>query len=352
MSRKVQFDFSTFSRRDLALIIGSGLIILVVVIGLIIVIINTGPAATPAETGTPTLMPSLSVSATASLTPTAIETPTPAATATLEPYQYTVQTGETLYYIIQLFGYTDVTVVDEILHLNGLPNADAIYAGQVLLIPRQTPTPGPSATPTVEGLVPTGPTQDYTNCGVENRCISPDGQFWVHIVQPGDTISAIAFAYTSRVDAVRSANGLCEDCPIYPGQQILVPILVTLTPTLTPTGGSNSTATPTPTLSPPSLLAPSNEATIPRGTTPVLQWAAVHPLAAGQYYLVIVTNSGTGEESRFTTRTNAYRLPASLQPGLGQAVRYEWWVGVVSGADAASPLISGMGTVWVFTWGP
>lgn len=298
---------------------------------------STTPSLTPSPSGPPTL------------------TPTPLPTATLEPYAYTVQPGETLYYIIQLFGYRDLSIVPEVLALNGMASEnDPLRAGQVLLIPRQTPTPGPTPTPTPTS---SGPTPDpnvttvYTDCNPDNRCISPDGQYWIHIVQPGETVLVIAYEYDSTADAIRRANNLVNDI-IYPNQQLKVPILVTLTPTLTPTGGPNSTATPTPTLEPPSLLAPANGETIPRNRNVVFEWVTIHTLRANESYLLVLRNQNTGEESRFVTRSNAFRLPSSFQPGIGRSVRFEWYVVIVNGNDPASPVISGSSTPQVFTWGP
>jgi hypothetical protein len=144
---------------------------------------------------------------------------------------------------------------------------------------------------------------------------------------------------------------LPANSPIFPGQKLNIPILVTLTPTLTPTGGPDSTATPTPTLDPPSLLAPANNAVIASGQSVILQWIAEHPLQPSESYLVVLTNVGTSQETRFVTRTNTFRLPASLQPGLGGPIQYQWQVLIVNGSTATSPVISGQDSVWIFKWG-
>jgi len=306
-----------------------------------------------------TTVPTLAASSTPTLTPSPSGpptlTPTPLPTATLEPYAYTVQPGDTLYYVIQLFGYRDLAVVPEVLALNGMASEnEPLRAGQTLLIPRQTPTPGPTPTPTPTSGGPTldpNVTIDYTGCSPDNRCISPDGQYWIHIVQPGENVLLIAYEYDSTADAIRRANGLVNDI-IYPNQELKVPILVTLTPTLTPTGGPNSTATPTPTLEPPSPLAPANGETIPRNRSVVLEWAAIHMLQANESYLLVLRNRSTGEESRFVTRSNAFRLPNSFQPGVGRSVQFEWYVVIVRGNTPDAPVISGAGTPQVFTWGP
>lgn len=355
MSR-IQFDSSSFSRRDLILVVISIIIIIGVVVGLIIFLVGNSSGRQNAGvklTLTPTASPVFAVSELPSSSPSGppTETPTLAPTPTIEPYQYTIQTNDTMIAIIQLFGYRDLSVIPEIVRLNNLPNENILPPpGSVLLIPRQTPTPGPSATPTIEGTPP-GPTQDYKGCSPNNRCVSPDGQFWVHEVTSGDTPLGIAFAYNSRVDAIMQANGLPANSPIYPGQKLNIPILVTLTPTLTPTGGLDSTATPTPTLNPPSLLAPADNASVASGQPVILQWIADHPLQPSESYLIILTNVASGQETRFVTRTNTFRLPSSLQPGLGGGIQYQWQVLVINGSSTSSPVISGQDVKWTFKWG-
>lgn len=355
-----KFDLSSMDRSRLIIIIVGVVVALSAIVGLIVVLTQSGDSPGRAE-ATPDVLPSATPTPSPSATigpPT--ETPTPAATPTLEPYRHVVQAEETLLYIIQQYGYIDLAVVPEILVLNGMANENDLQAGQTLLIPRQTPTPG--AAPTTAGAEDAGGEAapaagggggaiEYTDCTIDNRCISPDGQYWIHIVQEGDTVAGIAHAYGSRVPAVLEANNLPNDPIIGIGTPIYVPILVTLTPTLTPTGGPGSTATPTPTQSPPILLAPAPEAEIARGEPVALQWVPIRSLEGDQHYLVVVRNLDTGEEFRATTRSDAYRLPEDLQPGVGQSMNYEWQVVIVDGKSPDSPVVGGQGGVWTFTWG-
>ncbi len=312
-----------------------------------------------------------SITATYPVTPSPLPGPptltlTPTITPTLEPYAHTVQSGETGLYILTLYGYTDLDIIPEVLALNNLGSLDNLMAGQVLLIPRQTPIPAPTPSPippgvTVEPLpaniTPTlqppteDPNRDYAGCSPENRCSSTDGGYWMHQVRSGDTIIGIAYQYDSSVSCIMRENGLTQDTPIHEGQILRVCILVTLTPTLTPTGGPDSTVTPTPTLSPPLQLAPGDGAQVSRNRTAVLQWAAVRALEDNQYYLVIVRDVAAGEEHRYTTRDNILRMPDALRPGLGQSATYEWHVVIVSGSNPESAqLISGEGPAWRFLW--
>jgi LysM repeat protein len=352
---KVEFDLSSMSRRDVILIIISGAIILGVVTGLIIFLTQRQQGAGPKPTlaaGSPVPTVTLiagAVTPSPALPPTTV--PTIGPTPTLEPYAHTVEEGQTLFAIIQFYGYRDLSVIPELVRINNMVSENqSLQAGQILYIPRQTPTPGPTLTATPEGAT-AGPTVDYTGCSVDKRCTSPDGQFYVHEVQPGDDCLSIAFQYNTRFEDFMAANGLTE-CSIFPGQKMNVPILVTMTPTLTPTGGPDSTATPTPTLSSPSLLVPPNTGTVARSQPVILQWATVHALSTNQNYLVVVTNLSSGDEFRAITRANTYRLPDNIRPGIGQSARYEWQILVISGSSTSAQPLSGQDVKWSFTWGP
>lgn len=369
MRSNSQFRTRALNRRQQIVLIVLVLIIVAAVAGIIFILTGGGggggkpvaEADATEEVGTPT--PSPSPQPTETEPPS--DTPTPEATATVEPYQYTVQEGETLYYIIQLFGYRDLSIVPEVVQLNNMADENDLIAGQTLLIPRQTPTAAPTAT---EGPSPTaGPTGtatltpapgtattdpdatlDYRGCGYEpgTRCISPDGGFWLHEVQEGETVAMLAATYDTTVPDILQDNGLTENSFISPGDILRVRIKVTLTPTLTPTGGPDSTATPTPAPSPPSLLAPANRAQIARSESVVLQWAATQPLPSGAFYLLHIRNMNTDETFRATTRSNVYRLPGTFQPAT-----YEWRVVIVEGSSVDGTVISSQGPSWTFAWG-
>lgn len=98
---------------------------------------QTSPAPTPADvTPTPTLTPT----PTPTPSPTPTPTPTPASTPTPEPadqqeYQtYTVQEGDSLYYISTKF-FGTVDRVNEIMEINEITDPDTIYYGKVLKLP-------------------------------------------------------------------------------------------------------------------------------------------------------------------------------------------------------------------------
>lgn len=97
-----------------------------------------------------------------------------------------VQRGESLWYIAQKYG----TTVAAIAQANSIWNTRLIYAGQRLVIPGGDGQPGP-------------------------------GQRYV--VQPGDTLSAIALRFGTTVMALAMANNLSNPSLIYPGQVLIVP---------------------------------------------------------------------------------------------------------------------------------
>jgi murein DD-endopeptidase MepM/ murein hydrolase activator NlpD len=96
-----------------------------------------------------------------------------------------VRAGETLTAIAMRYGVS----VDEIARANGLADPNRIYVGQVLVIPRRDTASGDQ----------------------------------VHVVQVGETLSAIARRYNTTVDAIVSANGLANRDSIFAGQQLLIP---------------------------------------------------------------------------------------------------------------------------------
>lgn len=98
--------------------------------------------------------------------------------------RYTVQRGDTLYSIARRYG----TTVRAIMQVNGL-RTTTIYVGQSLTIPGAS---------------------------------SPHQPVTYHVVQHGDTLSAIARRYNVSVEAIRRANGLTSNT-IYVGQRLCIP---------------------------------------------------------------------------------------------------------------------------------
>lgn len=115
-------------------------------------------------------------------------TPVPAAPAPPSgyPVYHVVQWGENLTRIARRYG----TTVWAIAQANGIWNIDYIRAGQVLWIPAYGPSPG----------------------------------LWrIYIVQPGDTLSGIAWRFGTTVWAIAQANGIWNPHLIYIGQRLYIP---------------------------------------------------------------------------------------------------------------------------------
>jgi len=121
--------------------------------------------------------------------PPPASTPEPAAPpapAPGTPVYYVVQAGDNLTRIALRFG----TTVWAIAQANGIWNVNYIRTGQVLLIPVAVPVPPPPPT--------------------------------IYIVQPGDTLSGIAWRFGTTVWALAQANGIWNTNLIYIGQRLYI----------------------------------------------------------------------------------------------------------------------------------
>lgn len=168
---------------------------------------------TPTPTMTYTPSPTPTATPTPTLTPTPTQTPTPTLTPTpSEPFEYTIEEGDTLYSIAQKFNADFITLM----LLNNLNYNSTLYVGQKIIVPapntkRPTPTPLPT--------------------------FMPKGYEIQYFVLPNDTLQSIAAKFNSTVDAIVEANDALESAtdPIYAGQILIVPVnLVPPRPTATP----------------------------------------------------------------------------------------------------------------------
>ncbi|PWH20980.1 MAG: hypothetical protein DDG58_00095 [Ardenticatenia bacterium] len=152
--------------------------------------------ASPPPTPVPILTPQLE---TFPLQPIELASPTPipASPTSMPPAPagtiYTVRWGDTLFSIATQFGVT----VEAIKSANGL-SSDIIQVGQQLVIPVASAPSAPAP--------------------------APGGSTTVHIVQPGETLFRIALRYNTTVEAIAQANGISNPWFIYPGQQLTVPL--------------------------------------------------------------------------------------------------------------------------------
>jgi LysM repeat protein len=122
----------------------------------------------------------------------------PAGEISAEPYQYVIQSGDTLFSIATRFGVS----ANAILEANTLRNADSLIAGQTLIIPGYQPaaSAGTSA----------GSTQGSTAPGV-------------HVVRSGETLSVIAQRYGVTAAEIIAANNLTNPNLVQAGQQLRIP---------------------------------------------------------------------------------------------------------------------------------
>jgi LysM repeat protein len=129
-----------------------------------------------------------------------------AAPTSAQGQTHVVQPGETLYRIAVRYGIT----VEQLAAANGITNPALIYVGQVLVIPGSTGSTGSSRT---------------------------------YIVQPGDTLYAIARRFSTTPDVLIRLNGLVNANVLYVGQILVLPGAA---PAPSPTSPTATAPSPTP----------------------------------------------------------------------------------------------------------
>lgn len=137
---------------------------------------------------------------------------------------YIVQPGDNLFRIALRHGLT----TQELAQANNIINPDAIYAGQVLVIPEKgatNPPDGPPASPPPSPAPVTGATT-YT-------------------VQYGDTLFRIALRHGLSTYTLAQANGITNPSFIYAGQVLTIP-----------SGNTGNNPPPSPSPSPPAPPPP------------------------------------------------------------------------------------------------
>ncbi len=127
------------------------------------------------------------LSPTPTSTPTPVPTPTPTPAPT--PATHVVRPGETLTRISLLYDVPVNVIVD----LNDIADPNNVEVGQRLRLPEGTEIPETTDAP--------GP----------------------YIVQPNDTLSAIAVEFGVTIDDLMAANGLSDPDSIFVGQELRIP---------------------------------------------------------------------------------------------------------------------------------
>jgi LysM repeat protein len=156
----------------------------------------------------------------------------------LVPFQITVQPGDTLVGLAELYNLDPEFGVLLIMSYNNW------YPGRFLQLDETITIPHPDATL----FTPTPLPSDL-----------PPGTEILYLILPGDTIASIAEEFFSTVDAIIEANDLDEPDQIEVGQYLLIPIDL-ITPTVAPlvsiTPETSGTLTPSPTLPPTATPSP------------------------------------------------------------------------------------------------
>lgn len=289
-----------------------------------------GPKPPPTATGTPRVV-------TPAVTSLAVtQAPPPAtATATIVAVKYKVKSGDTLSTIAAKFHIT----VQALMAANGLKD-EAIRAGDDLLIPQPTPTPGSGASlpqpsgASVASVISTPTAISFQPAPTSASPVATPG-IVQYTVARGDTLSSIAAVYGSTIDAIRIANQFSGDM-LSIGQVVSVPVGA-WTPTTVPTPVPLVTATPTSqyAYAAPSLLSPADNQSFRGGKDlPTLQWTSPAILKADELYVVHIDyGSGATKKSivRQVKQGTSLQLVATDYPGANAAgTAFSWYVIVVN----------------------
>ncbi len=318
------------------------------------------PVATrsPEVAQEPTSVIQLAVATITPLPPVLTAAPAP----TRGPWRHIIQQGETLGYIIQRYGYRNFDVIDEIVRLNDNVTSANLLPGEgsVIFIPRPSATPLPAdytplAVPPslAEDFAPTSPATGLNYATSINEHVVDAGQTVVDIMAQHNTTLEIISILNPDISFGGCDFGVASGGPncnpfLSVGQTVRVPA-PTSTPTLSPTFTGNETATPTPTWEPPRAIAPPQDAIVP-ATSIRLQWLSVGVLAAGDVYLVQLSDE-SGVVHNAVTRETSLLLPESLAPTKGEAREMSWTLSVAR-ADSRGvyQIVSGYPQPRRFRW--
>jgi LysM repeat protein len=211
---------------------------------------TTAPTATGAATNT--------TPSTATAAPLQSPTPTPTVDSTRFPasIMYTVERGDSVSRLAQLFG----SDVQAIISANGLAPSGLIFVDQRLIIPvplvsmppvAATATRAPAtATASSVTAVPATPVP------TAGPTAAPDGTLTI-TVQPGDSLGVIAARYRTTTTVLAQLNGILNPNIIFVGQRLRVPAPGTTPPIAQPGSQPVATAITLPNAGPVTPLPPS-----------------------------------------------------------------------------------------------
>jgi LysM repeat protein len=286
--------------------------------------------------------------------------PTATLTETAGPCEVVVQPGDDLVSLAYQCGHRSQDVLPLIVEMNSLESADVLQAGQTLLIPLPTATLDPLVTPpaSVTSSADTGSAMevaaaDNTDAEPPTRTAFPTatllpGVQW-HVVQPNDSMIAIAFEYATTAEVLSMLNpelpfsqcdfqfdtgGPACSVLLQAGQQLRVPA-PSPTPTLSPTLSGSETATPTPTATynAPSVLSPNDRAVFGKDEIITLRWVTTGVLAPGETYRIDLLDTTGNVAYSATTSELFFIVPSEWQGGDSRRHEYQWTISVINEAS-------------------
>ena len=334
------------------------------------------PLPSPTTTGSPvptdTPAPTVSLAPSATFRPLISVTPGPTSAVVLQPSAtliptlgpicMTAQTNDTVFSLLFRGGYNDTSAAPAFRELNKMaPNSNIITAGAQYCVPRPTGTPAPA---------------NYQQTVVAQNALLPTSGPMVLIpykVQDGDTTllieikTGVALSQMCRLNPL--PGGLnCAGCDlsaaifqakcrvtVVVGQTIMIPG-PTPTPTITPTLSGSETATATPAYSAPRPLYPGSGAIVGSDGGQIrLEWLPTRGLLQpDEAYLVLLTDTaadGTPRNFQFTTQATSLLIPVTTLPAEPGAHQVLWLVTVARIApDGSAILISDRSAPAQFTW--
>ena len=286
-----------------------GLLALFLIVGAALVfavmrITGGGAASADPIVGTPTVTPTLAITA----TPTDAITATTVPTATTQPpFDYKIAAGDTCTSIAVQFGVS----VNSLIILNNLPVAcNTLTIGQPIKIPYPTPTPLPEATATFEPAQATLAACDKV----------------IYTVQANDTLGSIAANYAVPAAAIKSYNGLSTDT-VFLNMNLTIPLCER---------AATPGPTPTPTTPPPypaaNLLLPADGASFTLANDNItLQWASIGTLRDNESYTIVIEDVTEGQGRRLVDYVNdtKYIVPVSFRPKDSAPHIFRWYISTV-----------------------
>ncbi len=288
--------------------------------------------------------------------PTPSRTATATTTATQGPCSQEIQPGDSLIALAARCGHQSLDVIQLILELNDLSDANQIQVGQTIQIPWPTTTPNPEQTQ--EASTDNNQTSLTTNQTIQVDRLNPPtetlqpGVIWHQIVKDENIITiAVQYGATLRILSELNPEVTFSQCDfglgtggpncivqIYEGQLIRVPA-PTPTPTIQPTLSGSETPTPTatPTFNAPSPLSPQQSAFFTQDAIITLRWTSTGALSENQSYHITVVNQTTGDTYTATTDELSFIIPSEWQHQTDERHNYSWNIAVISDNNPDNP---------------